>query len=399
MTTDENKLITRLRNLRIKSVSVVERGANPYAHIRLAKSAAEGTEGTEGTEGGTGTETAEESFFAKMGQAISQAIAKAFRINGADDDTLEKGDAKTFDTINEVRQTFDSIYRICDALGDSLRSIVRDEELSDAEKAKLINETAEQASIAIREDVAGYFETGTGTPSPIVKENENDGGQQPPATTQPGSTGTQAPPAPAATASLQKEGETIDMKFNTEAMTPEEKAQFEDLQKRFGIAEDPVQKGAASPASEKTETTEKKPEDIYKSLHPEVMAEIEKLRKFRDDAEQRELEEVAKKYTILGKKPEDLVPVFKSLKAAGGTAYGDMLSALDVAVQAVDKSGVFGEIGKSGVQDSTADAWSKIEVAAQEIAKSDTSLTYNQAIDKACMQHPELVAAYEASRK
>lgn len=395
MTTDENKLITRLRNLRIKSVSVVERGANPYAHIRLAKSAAEGTEGTEG---GTGTETAEESFFAKMGQAISQAIAKAFRINGADDGAMEKGDAQTFDTINEVRQTFDSIYRICDALGDSLRSIVRDEELSDAEKAKLINETAEQASIAIREDVAGYFETGTGTPSPSVKENEDDG-KKTPATAQPKSTGTQAPPAPAATASLQKEGETIDMKFNTEAMTPEEKAQFEDLQKRFGIAEDPVQKGAASPAPEKTETTEKKPEDIYKGLHPEVMAEIEKLRKFRDDAEQRELEEVAKKYTILGKKPEDLVPVFKSLKAAGGTAYDDMLSALDAAVQAVDKSGVFGEIGKSGVQDSTADAWSKIEVVAQEIAKSDTSLTYNQAIDKACMQHPELVAAYEASRK
>ena len=351
MTTDENKLITRLRNLRIKSVSVVERGANPYAHIRLAKSAAEGTEGTEG---GTGTETAEESFFAKMGLAISQAIAKAFRINGADDGAMEKGDAQTFDTINEVRQTFDSIYRICDALGDSLRSIVRDEELSDAEKAKLINETAEQASIAIREDVAGYFETGTGTgnPSPSVKENEDDG-KKTPATAQPKSTGTQAPPAPAATASLQKEGETIDMKFNTEAMTPEEKAQFEDLQKRFGIAEDPVQKGAASPAPEKTETTEKKPEDIYKGLHPEVMAEIEKLRKFRDDAEQRELEEIAKKYTILGKKPEDLVPVFKSLKAAGGTAYDDMLSALDAAVQAVDKSGVFGEIGKSGVQDST----------------------------------------------
>ena len=187
------------------------------------------------------------------------------------------------------------------------------------------------------------------------------------------------------------------MKFNTEAMTPRKRRSrgpAEAIRDRRG----PVQKGAASPAPEKTETTEKKPEDITRASSRGDGRNRE-ARKFRDDAEQRELEEIAKKYTILGKKPEDLVPVFKSLKAAGGTAYDDMLSALDAAVQAVEKSGVFGEIGKSGVQDSTADAWSKIEVVAQEIAKGDASLTYNQAIDKACMQHPELVAAYEASRK
>lgn len=40
--------------------------------------------------------------------------------------------------------------------------------------------------------------------------------------------------------------------------------------------------------------------------------EIAELRKFRQDAENRELLTVAKKYELLGKKPEELVPVLKS---------------------------------------------------------------------------------------
>ena len=45
------------------------------------------------------------------------------------------------------------------------------------------------------------------------------------------------------------------------------------------------------------------------------------------------------------------------------------------------------------------DAWGKIEVAAQEIVKSNTGMTYAQAIDKACLDHPDLLEAYEKSRK
>ena len=92
--------------------------------------------------------------------------------------------------------------------------------------------------------------------------------------------------------------------------------------------------------------------------------------------------------------------MLKGLKAAGGTAYADMIGLLDAAVQTVEKSGVFGEIGKRGNGGSdTDDAWGKIEVAAQEIVKSNSGMSYAQAIDKACTEHPDLLEAYEKSRR
>lgn len=88
--------------------------------------------------------------------------------------------------------------------------------------------------------------------------------------------------------------------------------------------------------------------DIYKGLHPVVQEELRKAREFRENVETQQLTEVAKKYALLGKKPEELVPVLKSLKAAGGSAYDDMIGLLDSNLAAVEKSGVFSEIGKRG---------------------------------------------------
>ena len=60
-----------------------------------------------------------------------------------------------------------------------------------------------------------------------------------------------------------------------------------------------------------------------------VAAELKMLKKRAEDADNRELTDIAKKYAIIGKKPEELVPVLKSLKEAGGTAYTDMITILD----------------------------------------------------------------------
>ena len=131
--------------------------------------------------------------------------------------------------------------------------------------------------------------------------------------------------------------------------------------------------------------------------------EIAELRKFRQDAENRELLTVAKKYELLGKKPEELAPVLKSLKDAGGTAYNDMIGVLDANLEAVQKSGAFSEIGKRGGDHSHAttgadDAWSQIEKRAEEIRKSAPTMGYYEAIDQACQQNPELVHEYENDR-
>lgn len=390
----QNKPKTVLRDMKINSVSVVDQGANQHAHILLAKRAEEEEDPKQTEEKPVENDTA---FFARFGQAV----AKLFRMSPKETEEIEK-EAKTFNAIDGARKTYERIYRISDALSDSLRSIVCDEELTDEQKAGMIVQTAEQAANAIKTDIAALFNGAAISKGEEPGEKGNEGeGEQPTGTTpetdpQGGETTPEEDPAAETTvakSTTQQEGEK-DMKFNTEAMTAEEKAQLEDLQKRYGVEEESNQPAPAeTPAAESAET-----DDIYKGLHPAVKAEIESLRKFREEADNREIMEVAKRYTIIGKKPEELVPVLKSLKAAGGTAYDDMIAVLDSAVETVEKSGVFSEIGKRGTTTSE-DPWMKIEKVADEFQKDNVNLTRAQAIEKACDAHPELVREYENSRK
>ena len=106
---------------------------------------------------------------------------------------------------------------------------------------------------------------------------------------------------------------------------------------------------------------------------------------------------MAKKYAIIGKQQDELVPLFKSLRAAGGTAYNDMIAVLDQAVAAVEKSGVFSEVGKSGHGSSAVGAAeAKVEAIAKGYMEKDSSLDYASAMAKAWEDNPELMDEYEA---
>lgn len=118
------------------------------------------------------------------------------------------------------------------------------------------------------------------------------------------------------------------------------------------------------------------------------------------EAEDRELLDVAKKYEVLGEKPEELAKALKTLKNAGGTAFNDMIGILDRNMAMIDNSGVFGEIGKSfsggattSVKKSAAEG--KIDTIAKGLIEKDPSLSYNLALAKAWEAHPELMAEYE----
>ena len=149
-------------------------------------------------------------------------------------------------------------------------------------------------------------------------------------------------------------------------------------------------------APETIQTETSGADDVYKGLHPAVKAELESLKKFKEDAEEKELGEIAKKYEIIGKKKEELVPLFKSLKAAGGTAYNDMIAVLDSTVDAVNKSGVFSEIGKSGHGSAhVSDAEGKIETIAKSYMDKEPSLSYTEALAKAWENNPDLMDAYD----
>lgn len=205
----------------------------------------------------------------------------------------------------------------------------------------------------------------------------------------------------------QSKGDNEDMKIDKSKMTQAELLILEDIEKRYGVADDPAQteqtpegKPAVTKSVEKPEQNQETPadgEDIYKGLNPAVKAEIEALRKFREDAENRELEAVAGKYEIIGKKKEELVPMLKSLRATGGTAYNDMIAVLDATVEAVNKSGVFSEVGKSGHGSAhVSDAEGKIEGIAKSYMQKEPSMSYTDALAKAWEDNPDLMDAYDA---
>jgi hypothetical protein len=426
---------TKLTQLEVNEVSLVDAGANQHAHVMLFKSKDGKPEGKQQAE-------KPESGLRKLFSAIGKALNVPDKDVEEAVSSIEKAD--TFSDKMEQRKKsriLDEIWDVCYALENSLCSIVRDDEVAD--KAAMMDQSIDEFTETIKTLTASW---GNGKTAQITKAAEEIplehmqesanrlegmiakacGGTGKPASKSEG--GEDDPPEDGQGEEADKgckksKGGIPDMKFNEANMTATDRMAFEELKKRYGVdegdggttgeaagTEQVGKKGTAdqagaegtagAAAGEPAAQTGAAGDDIYKGLNPAVAAELKELRKRADAAEERELLEVAKRYEIIGKKPEELVQTFKSLKAAGGTAYNDMISVLDSAVAMTEQSGVFGEIGKrgNGTGNNGTDAWSKIEKHAADIRKADPALGYAEAIDKACIQHPELVSEYEANR-
>jgi len=78
-----------------------------------------------------------------------------------------------------------------------------------------------------------------------------------------------------------------------------------------------------------------------------------------------------------------------------------LIAALDGAKNAVEKSGAFTEIGKSGYRPSATPvvnenyAEAKISGIAKSYVEKDPTMSYTDAVAKAWEDNPELMAAYE----
>ena len=413
-------MATKLKDLKVTKVDFVDAGANPGANIMIYKN-------KEGAPPAAEPEKNPDTPGAKPENAFKRVLTAVAKALGIDDDSdidetlgiLAKGrEAESFnEKMQEAarRRITSEIWDICYALEESLCSVIQDDEIPWESKAEVMKESLEQfnttasdmipvwasgkvAEKVVKADtkmtperIAHAKETRAALDELIAKAEQTD----PPAKE------TNDPQEPI-TKNKETKGEPKDMKIDKSKLTPEELAALEAIEKKAGVQEeppaapaapaetDPVEKGA------KTDPAEGEQEDIYKGLHPAVKAELESLRKTADRLEDRELEEVAKKYEIIGKKAEELVPTFKNLKAVGGNAYDQMIAVLDASVEAFEKSGIFNEVGKKG--SGTADAWTLIEKHADEIQKSMPTLSRTEAIEKACDQHPELVAEYENQR-
>ena len=423
-------MATKLKNLSISKVAVVDEGANPDAHIRMMKRKDAEDQPADGENGkSTGN------IFKKLFDFIGKAAGMDQEEIDSAVEEIQKGDSTSFSgKINEAnnRRIYDEMWDVCYALQSALCSILNDEDLDGTSTAAAMQESLDQF-YAVAKDSIGKW--AGGKPAEIVKMDsqvsETDLAVMKSAAERlneimekagkagGGKKEKEEKPKEDGRDKDNQEGEEEEMKIDKSRLTEAEKAFLESIEKRYGTGEEaPAQESGAagqgadsSPASDAAGQGESSwdsvsksgnaaegnaQDDIYKGIHPAVRAELEGLKKFREAAEEKELAEVAKKYAIIGKKEDELVPLFKSLRSVGGTAYNDIIAVLDQTVDAVEKSGVFSELGKSG-HGGSADggAWAEAETKAVELMKSKTGLTKAQAIDEVLMADPALVERCE----
>lgn len=410
-------MVTKLKNLKITKVDFVDDGANPEAHIRLFKSK-DGVEPphNEGAE-------KKPNIWKRLITAITKAAGSESDTSELESviDDIQKSSESFGERIAEVknRKIADEIWDICYALQSSLCSILNDEDMDGTSAATAMQESLDEFYEFSKEAISQWS---SGKATNIVKKEEvtaSDLEMMKSARSRLDDTIEKAEKAqeePGAEDPKKKDQNkkqndakgAEEMKIDKSKLTPAELAFLQSIEKRYGEEEGAGAEGVTPPAQNadptpatgvgKANTPAQGTdggEDIYKGMHPAVRAELENLKKFREATEERELEDVAKKYEIIGKKKEELVPVLKSLKAAGGTAYTDMIAVLDGAVAAVEKSGAFSEIGKSGGAGTTdGAAWTKAETQAAEIMKSK-NVTKAQALDEVFRNDPELAAECE----
>ena len=406
-------MATKLKNLKIRKVDFVDEGANPDAHIKMVKrKMQEGQVIEEDHKKGAGS----------ILKKLFGFIGKAAGIDQSEIDSVvdEINSASFQEKINEVnhRKIADEMWDVCYALQSSLCSILNDKDMDSIRTATAMQESLDEFYAVVQESISKWS---SGKSASIVKKNEEvseaDLEIMKSAVARLNKTIEKA----SKDDELEKEseeaelddnenpkGDEEEMKIDKSKLTDAERAFLESIEKRYGTDNETVLSSGSIetvPVSEEPKVTKsmthpvapaEEADNIYKGLHPAVKAELESLKKFREDAEDRKLTEVAKKYAIIGKKEEELVPLFKSLKAAGDTAYQDMIAVLDQAVDTVEKSGAFSEIGKSGHGLGTVGAVeAKIETIAKGYMEKDSSMDYALAVAKAWEDNPQLVDEYE----
>ena len=185
-------------------------------------------------------------------------------------------------------------------------------------------------------------------------------------------------------------------KIDKSNFTADELTVWNQLVAKGMVQVDPSEgKPSAAPAAEPPVVEKAAPADMA----PELKAALSELADLKKSFEMKEMVEVAKKYAPLGKNENELAQTLFDMKKSNEANYNAYIAILDESLGIVEKSGIFAEIGKSAGGNATpAGAVGKIEAAASEIMKSDSSLTREQAIAKAWEDNPDLAMEYEKER-
>ena len=375
---------TKLTDLKITKVDFVDAGANQRAHIALFKHAPKG-----------GEEVGESKI-----KNIIHAIAKRFGLEEEDvaDVAKSEGGAKTFGAANsELKQqrVCEEIWNVTDALRCSLMSIVRDDTVTD--KTALLKQSLSEFNTA----ALGFAnQWGGGNVAEVQKHMNPIAMTAEDIAIMKSRVAAMAEEPVEEAEPVMKAEEDVEMKIDKSKMTAAERAFYEEIEKRYGAPEttdtpsEPVTQTNVIPAPIVDAPVQKSAAEVLKEVMPEFAAMLENVQKRLEKQEDDEIMQIAKRYELLGKKPEELAPVLKSTKAASEEAYTQIITALDAALDIAKRSGMFDEIGSNGNGGAT-DAEARIEKRVEEIRKAHPEMSVFVARDMAFQENPELIAEFE----
>ena len=373
---------TKLEDLEVKKIDAVDIGADQKANILIKKRG--------------GAEEPKGNFFKRFFNAFCDSLG----VNSEDVRKSMEDEATSFDDVMNEKKIYDvrdQIWNACNSLEQSIVSILLDKECEDKQAAiaqsidqfKAFSDDASKSWIKLERAATDKEDTVVADDFEIAKMQEVIEKSCDPETI-----------------NKEKETEVVkenNMAFDISNMTEEEKkealkalqddANKQDTQKRFnsGAGEDQIQEAVNKAMSNAME-------DVTKNFSDMMAKIMEPIQKRAEEAEQKSLEEVAKKYELLGTKAEDLVPVLKSMKATSDEAYNNFITSMDNNLAVIQKSGLFEEIGKSGgthTGNDDTEGVAKMNAKVAEIKKSMPNLTDAQAQDIVMQNDPELRAMFD----
>lgn len=180
----------------------------------------------------------------------------------------------------------------------------------------------------------------------------------------------------------------------------EDLANWDRLVAKGMVEVDPADEPHVEPAAPAVATpVVEKAAPVEVELPAFVKDAIAKSEAFIEEQKKKEQIEVAKKYDILGQKPEELGKQLYELKKSNPDMYNTCISMLDGQLALIEKSPLFAEIGKSGHSGGDYNglhgAEAKADAKAKEIMKADPNMSYTEAIAKA-WEDPDLMAECDA---
>lgn len=370
---------TKLEDLEVKKIDAVDIGADQKANILIKKRG--------------GAEEPKGNFFKRFFNAFCDSLG----VNSEEVRKSMEDEATSFDDVMNEKKIYDvrdQIWNACNSLEQSIVSILLDKECEDKQAAiaqsidqfKAFSDDASKSWIKLERAATDKEDTVVADDFEIAKMQEVIEKSCDPETI-----------------NKEKREKENEMAFDISNMTEEEKkealkalqddANKQDTQKRFnsGAGEDQIQEAVNKAMSNAME-------DVTKNFSDMMAKIMEPIQKRAEEAEQKSLEEVAKKYELLGTKAEDLVPVLKSMKATSDEAYNNFIASMDNNLAVIQKSGLFEEIGKSGgahTGNDDTEGVAKMNAKVAEIKKSMPNLTDAQAQDIVMQNDPELRAMFD----